>query len=184
MKLVLEGPEWKFKTTVEYAADLPVGRHGSGFPLSSSTKTSDEHFNYHDSFFNLNNIYKSPLSIFKIADDKNQKISGVTVPWVYMGMMFSTFCWHVEDLWLNSLNYSHVGATKTWYVIPRKDKEKFDEYVKRKTGRTDLLNRITYMLDPLEVMEAGITVYRADQRPGEYICTFFKVINLFYEGVS
>ena len=69
-----------------------------------------------------------------------------------MGMMFSTFCWHVEDLWLNSLNYSHIGSTKTWYVVPKSHKEKFDQYVQLKTGRTDLLNRITYMLDPIELI--------------------------------
>lgn len=92
-----------------------------------------------------------------------------------MGMMFSTFCWHVEDLWLNSLNYSHTGKTKTWYVIPKRDKEKFEAFVAKKTGRTDLLNRITYMMDPMEIMAEGITVYKANQRPGNYICTFFKV---------
>lgn len=91
-----------------------------------------------------------------------------------MGMMFSTFCWHVEDLWINSFNYSHVGKTKTWYIIPKKDKEKFEAFVVKKTGRTDLLNRITYMIDPLEIMAQGITVYKANQRPGNYICTFFK----------
>lgn len=130
-----EGPEWKFKTTVEYAADLPVTKHGSGFPLFGSARSKDENFDYHSSLFNLNNIYKSPLSILKIAERKKEHISGVTIPWVYMGMMFSSFCWHVEDLWLNSLNYSHKGGTKTWYVIPKKHKEKFDEYVKGKTGR-------------------------------------------------
>lgn len=64
-------------------------------------------------------------------------------------MMFSTFCWHVEDLWLNSLNYSHTGDIKTWYVIPKSYKEKFDAFVEKKTGRTDLLNKITFMLDPI-----------------------------------
>lgn len=70
-----------------------------------------------------------------------------------MGMMFSTFCWHVEDLWLNSLNYNHKGATKTWYVIPAEDKEKFEEYIKKKTGVNDMLDRITYMIDPIKLIE-------------------------------
>lgn len=30
------------------------------------------------------------------------------------------------------------------------------------------------MIDPLEIMAQGITVYKANQRPGNYICTFFK----------
>lgn len=83
-----------------------------------------------------------------------------------MGMQFSTFCWHVQDLWLNSLNYSHCGDTKTWYIVPKKDKEKFDQYVQKKTGKEDLLNRITFMINPLELIDHGIEVYRADQQPG------------------
>ena len=105
----------------------------------------------------------------------------MTTPWVYMGMMFSTFCWHVEDLWLNSLNYSHTGAIKTWYVVPSSHKDKFDCYVENKTGRSDLLNRITFMIDPLELLAQGIPVHRADQQPGEYICTFYKA---YHAGFS
>jgi histone demethylase JARID1 len=82
----------------------------------------------------LNNLYKSPNSVLKIADSKKEYISGITTPWVYMGMMFSTFCWHVEDLLLNSINYNHIGGIKTWYIIPNKYKEKFDNYVAKVTG--------------------------------------------------
>lgn len=105
----------------------------------------------------------------------------MTIPWVYMGMQFSTFCWHVEDLWLNSINYSHRGATKTWYVIPESDKEKFDAYVLKKTGKRELLNSITYMIDPLELIENGIKIYKAYQRPKEYILTLF---NAYHAGFS
>lgn len=83
-----------------------------------------------------------------------------------MGMLFSTFCWHVEDLWINSLNYNHKGGVKIWYVIPRKYKEKFDRFVAKKTGRNDLLDKITFMIDPLEIMKAGIPIYKAHQNPG------------------
>ena len=107
-------------------------------------------------------------------------ISGVTTPWVYMGMLFSTFCWHVEDVWLNSLNYSHKGAVKTWYVIPESDKEKFDRYVKKVTAKEDLLDRITFMVNPLEIKKAGIRVYKINQAPREYVCTFYKVYFLNY----
>ena len=57
----------KYKVTIEYAADLPVHQYGSGFPLHQTLKTSDEHFNYATSNFNLNNMYKSPSSILKIS---------------------------------------------------------------------------------------------------------------------
>jgi len=46
MLISLASEEMKQKLTVEYAADLPVNKHGSGFPLSASRKTTDEHFDY------------------------------------------------------------------------------------------------------------------------------------------
>ena len=41
-------------------------------------------------------------------------MEGLTYPWLYFGALFSTFCWHVEDHFLYSVNYLHTGAAKTW----------------------------------------------------------------------
>jgi hypothetical protein len=64
-----------------------------------------------------------------IDANKKDRISGISQPWMYVGMQFATFCWHVEDLFLNSINYHHSGDTKTWYVVPGSHKEIFDKYV-------------------------------------------------------
>ena len=84
-----------FRVRVEYAADLPVSKYGSGFPTTTQTGSKDDKFVYNTNLFNLNNTYKSPESLLKISDLRNEKISGVTSPWVYLGMKFSSFCWHV-----------------------------------------------------------------------------------------
>lgn len=131
----------------------------------------------------------SPSSVLSMTAERKEKVSGITHPWVYMGSMFSSFCWHVEDLGVNSLNYNHKGGTKTWYVVPGSHKSNFDMYVKNKyclnSHKKSLLDRITFMVDPVELMEAGIPVYKAYQRPHDYICTFFSAYHCgFSQGYN
>lgn len=56
-------------------------------------------------------------------------IAGVTSPMMYIGQLFSTFAWHVEDHYMYSINYSHVGAHKTWYGVPASDADGFEQAV-------------------------------------------------------
>ena len=114
---------------MSYGADLSSSLYGSGFPTRKIHNWKDADFEYEHSLFNLNNIHKSPNSMLRVVEDKNDKISGITIPWMYVGMQFATFCWHVEDLFLHSINYNHQGHTKTWYIIPKTHKERFDLYV-------------------------------------------------------
>jgi hypothetical protein len=48
---------------------------------------------------------------------------------LYIGMLFSSFAWHIEDHYLYSINYSHAGAPKTWYGVPASDADGFEEAV-------------------------------------------------------
>ena len=47
-----------------------------------------------------------------------QVVPGVTDPMLYIGMLFSMFCWHKEDVNLYSMSYNHHGEPKTWYGVP------------------------------------------------------------------
>ena len=37
-----------------------------------------------------------------------------------------------------------------------------------------MLNKITYMIDPLDLIRNGIKVYKVHQKTRELVCTFFK----------
>lgn len=64
---------------------------GSGFPKSSTeAMESDWEDKYVKSEWNLNNIARLPGSMLSF---ESGDISGVMLPWLYVGMCFSSFCW-------------------------------------------------------------------------------------------
>ena len=54
----------------------------------------------------------------------------MNVPWLYVGMLFTSFCWHNEDNYLYSINYNHLGAPKQWYGIPGSEAKNFEKVSK------------------------------------------------------
>ena len=62
-------------------------------------------------------------------------IPGVTSPMLYVGMLFATFAWHVEDQYLYSINYQHLGAAKTWYGVPAAGADGFERVVEQQVYR-------------------------------------------------
>lgn len=111
-------------TEVEYGADIHSTTHGSGFPTIEKHPRDP----YSTDPWNLNILPLDKESLFRhIKSD----VSGMTVPWLYVGMVFSTFCWHNEDHYTYSANYQHFGETKTWYGIPGEDSYKFEETMKQ-----------------------------------------------------
>ena len=155
---------------VEYGADIHSTTHGSGFP-----EVEREPLNpYSRDPWNLNVLPLHPDSLFRhIKSD----ISGMTVPWLYVGMVFSTFCWHNEDHYTYSANYQHFGATKTWYGIPGDDAERFELAMKDAVPelfeqQPDLLFQLVTLLPPDQLKKAGVNVYALDQRAGQFVITF------------
>ncbi|KAI9822625.1 MAG: hypothetical protein M1827_000344 [Pycnora praestabilis] len=155
---------------VEYGADIHSTTHGSGFPTIEKNPLDP----YSTDPWNLNILPLHPESLFRhIKSD----ISGMTVPWLYVGMCFSTFCWHNEDHYTYSANYQHFGATKTWYGIPGEDAEKFENAMREAVPelfetQPDLLFQLVTLLPPEQLKKAGVRVYALDQRAGQFVVTF------------
>lgn len=155
---------------VEYGADIHSTTHGSGFPTIEKNPLSP----YAKDAWNLNVLPFHEESLFRhIKTD----ISGMTVPWLYVGMCFSTFCWHNEDHYTYSANYQHFGATKTWYGIPGKDALKFEQAMRAEVPelfetQPDLLFQLVTLLPPGKLLKAGVEVFALDQRAGQFVITF------------
>lgn len=155
---------------VDYGADIHSTTHGSGFPTIEKNPRDP----YSVDPWNLNVLPLDKESLFRhIKSD----ISGMTVPWLYVGMCFSTFCWHNEDHYTYSANYQHFGETKTWYGIPAEDAAKFEDAMREAVPelfetQPDLLFQLVTLLPPEQLKRAGVNVYALDQRAGQFVITF------------
>ncbi|KAK3857439.1 hypothetical protein Pcinc_003821 [Petrolisthes cinctipes] len=160
--------------TVEYGADLHTMDHGSGFPTKSSKNLLPADQEYAVSSWNLNNL---PVLEGSVLGHINCDISGMKVPWMYVGMCFSTFCWHNEDHWSYSINYLHWGEPKTWYGVPGGKAESFEDSMKNAApelfqAQPDLLHQLVTIMNPNILMKAGVPIVRTDQHAGEFVITF------------
>ncbi|KAK9723158.1 PHD-finger [Popillia japonica] len=160
--------------TVEYGADLHTMDHGSGFPTKNSINLLPGDQEYAYSGWNLNNL---PVLEGSVLGYINADISGMKVPWMYVGMCFATFCWHNEDHWSYSINYLHWGEPKTWYGVPGSKAEMFEETMKSAApelfqSQPDLLHQLVTIMNPNILMKAGVPVFRTDQHAGEFVVTF------------
>lgn len=151
---------------VQYGADLHTTVHGSGFPHGNSMLGRSE--------WNLNNIALSRNSMLRMC---NSAIDGVTRPWLYVGMVFSAFCWHNEDHYLPSINYLHAGAEKRWFGIAGVNAPQFEAVMRSVAPelfeeQPDLLQQLVTILSPACLVRAGVPVVQLTQGVGEFVVTF------------
>uniref|UniRef100_A0A8C7QES7 [histone H3]-trimethyl-L-lysine(4) demethylase n=1 Tax=Oncorhynchus mykiss TaxID=8022 RepID=A0A8C7QES7_ONCMY len=161
--------------TVEYGADIASKEFGSGFPIRGGRfQVSPEDEDYLSSGWNLNNM---PVMDSSVLTHITADICGMKLPWLYVGMCFSSFCWHIEDHWSYSINYLHWGEPKTWYGVPGYAAEKL-EWVMRKLApelfesQPDLLHQLVTIMNPNTLMNHGVPIYRTNQCSGEFVITF------------
>ncbi|KAJ0716641.1 putative transcription factor & chromatin remodeling JUMONJI family [Helianthus annuus] len=156
--------------SVEYACDVD----GSAFSSSPTDQLAS-------SKWNLKKVSRLSRSILRLLETT---IPGVTEPMLYIGMLFSMFAWHVEDHYLYSMNFHHCGAAKTWYGVPGHTVLDFEKVVRQNVytndilstdgedGAFDVLLGKTTIFPPNILLQHGVPVYKAVQKPGEFVVTF------------
>ncbi|CAI2351531.1 unnamed protein product [Caenorhabditis sp. 36 PRJEB53466] len=175
---------------VKYGADLITSRVGSGFPRKedrhsgSDCKLKQQYANH---AWNLNNM---PVLRESVLSHFNTGISGMMVPWVYVGMCMSTFCWHTEDHWTYSVNYNHFGERKIWYGVGGDDAEKFEDALRKlapglTARQRDIFHHMTTAANPGLLRSLGVPIYSVHQNAGEFVITFPRAYHAgFNEGLN
>lgn len=92
---------------VEYGNDIDTSEYGTILPLrratfserrqgqASSVPCDFGSFEYYkNTGWNMANISLIPGSVLRHV---RECVLGINVPWLYFGMLFATFAWHVED---------------------------------------------------------------------------------------
>ncbi|KAI5397232.1 hypothetical protein KIW84_063163 [Lathyrus oleraceus] len=160
------------KRTVEYGVNI----EGSVFSCDPDDRLGT-------SKFNLKKLARLPQSPLRLVD---KGIPGVTDPMLYIGMLFSMFAWHVEDHYLYSINYHHSGGNKTWYGVPSYAASEFEKTVLNhvycnkvltehgENGAFQFISHKTTMFPPNVLLKNDVPVYKALQKPGEFVVTFPK----------
>lgn len=186
---IIEQKFWKFidieksDLEVKYGADIHNLTPGqiSGFPMVNTpgilSRNGPGVMGYVKHPWNLT---KLPFANGSLLNYINTSISGMTVPWIYIGSLLSTFCWHVEDHYTLSANYCHFGATKKWYGIPSEYADKFEKLMKDSAPdlfkrQPDLLHQLVTLLSPTELVKNGIPCIYVDQQPNEFVITYPRV---------
>jgi hypothetical protein len=100
---------------------------------------------------------------------------------------------HVSSFFFASINYHHCGASKTWYGIPGNAASDFEKVVREhvydheilsgegNNAAFDVLLGKTTIFPPNILLHHLIPVYRAVQKPGEFVVTFPRA---YHSGFS
>uniref|UniRef100_A0A3B3TEB5 Protein Jumonji n=1 Tax=Paramormyrops kingsleyae TaxID=1676925 RepID=A0A3B3TEB5_9TELE len=139
--------------------------HGSGFPMGKS-----EPFSKHG--WNLTVLPNNSGSILRHLG----AVPGVTIPWLNIGMVFSTSCWSRDHNHLPYIDYLHTGADCIWYSIPAEEKTKLDKVVHtllqaNGTPGLEMLEK-NIMISPEVLSREGIKVHRTVQQSGHFVICF------------
>lgn len=148
-----------------HCGKVDTSTHGSGFPTGKS-----EPFSKHG--WNLNVLPNNSGSILRHLG----AVPGVTIPWLNIGMVFSTSCWSRDQNRLPYIDYLHTGADCIWYSIPAEEKAKLNKVVHtllqaNGTPGLEMLEK-NIMISPEVLCREGIKVYRTVQRSGQFVVCF------------
>ncbi|CAL1284518.1 unnamed protein product [Larinioides sclopetarius] len=161
---------WKIVTerqqhVVVHAGNIDSCVTQSGFPTNRSP------FAKHP--WNLKVLTNNSRSVLRSMGP----LSGITVPTLHVGMLFTTGCWYRDPHSFPWIEYLHTGASKIWYGIPVNGCEKFRNAMKKIvpeycTNKPLWLSSDTAMVPPELLVKHGASLSRTIQSSGQFVVIF------------
>lgn len=104
-------------------------------------------------------------------------VTGVTVPTLHVGMLFSACCWYRDPHGLPWIEYLHTGGSKIWYGVPDEQSSNFRSAFTSLVpthcqNKTVWLPCDTAMVPPHMLTDRGVSLCRAEQEPGQFVIVF------------
>lgn len=104
-------------------------------------------------------------------------VTGVTVPTLHVGMLFSAVCWYRDPHGLPWIEYLHTGGRKIWYGVPDEQSDNFRRALTALIpthcqNKTVWLPCDTAMVPPHMLTDRGVSLCRTEQEPGEFVVVF------------
>ncbi|ELV12542.1 Protein Jumonji [Tupaia chinensis] len=130
-----------------HCGKVDTNTHGSGFPVGKS-----EPFSRHG--WNLTVLPNNTGSILRHLG----AVPGVTIPWLNIGMVFSTSCWSRDQNHLPYIDYLHTGADCIW--------------ARWAAGEGMPQCALCLQISPEVLCREGIQVHRAVQQSGQFVVCF------------
>ncbi|XP_064610878.1 protein Jumonji-like [Liolophura sinensis] len=139
---------------------------GSAFPVRRDSPCSRHGWNF-------NVLPQNPKSLLKSMGP----VTGVTIPTLHIGMLFTTSCWSTDLHLLPYIQYLHTGADTVWYSVPQSEEEKFKSALTTivpdlVTDNDTWLSEDTVMVSPDALSQKGVSLGRCVQKPGQFMVVF------------
>lgn len=104
-------------------------------------------------------------------------VTGVTVPTLHVGMLFTACCWYRDPHGLPWIEYLHTGGSKVWYGVPDEQSANFRSAFTSLVpthcqNKTVWLPCDTAMVPPHMLTDRGVSLCRAEQEPGQFVIVF------------
>ncbi|KAI8791058.1 serine-rich adhesin for platelets isoform X1, partial [Biomphalaria glabrata] len=167
----VETEYWKIVDERTKHVSVQCGHINTRAQASAFPTRKDSAYSRHP--WNLNNIPESASCLLKYLGP----VSGISIPTLHMGMLFSTSCWSTDPHCLPYIQYLHTGSDIIWYCIPKSQRSKFRTAMLELapsllSNKPRWLKEDCVMVNPSLLKQHGVKVHCCVHSPRQFVVVF------------